>query len=437
MTASHPRQSDWTRREFVATTAAVAGAAALSGLVIPRASGATGRGAGRLKVGVIGCGGRGTGAAVNALEASPDVELIALGDLFPDRIEGCKNELKQLSTDMQERCKTAMTNTFTGVDAYKQVIATPCDIVILATAPGFRPIHFAAAVEAGKHVFMEKPVATCPAGVRMVIESAAKAKEKKLSVVAGTQRRHESSYVDAIPRLHDGAIGKVVSMDVYWNQGGLWMNKRQPAWTDAEWQIRNWLYFTWLSGDHICEQHVHNLDVAYWVMDALPVRVLAMGGRQVRTSPDYGNIYDHFACQFEYADGRSVTSYCRQIDGCSSRVEEIVHGAEGRARLADPGVAEFTGKTNWKWSGQDKQRYTQEHRDLIASITNNGPYLNEGQRIAESTLMAIMGRMSAYTGKTVTWEQAMNSKLDLVPREFALGPLATPEIAVPGKTKLV
>ena len=434
MTTDPSHTPSFTRRDLLKSSAALAAAGITAGLVIPGTSayGATGRMA-RLKVGVIGCGGRGTGAAVDCLTASPDVEVWALGDLFGDRIEGCKSGLAQhdaaRATVPPERC-------FTGFDAYQKVLASGVDVVILASAPGFRPVHFAAAIAAGKHVFMEKPVAVDPTGVRMVIDAAQLAEQKKLSVVAGTQRRHEACYNEAFKRIQDGALGKVVSCSVYWNQGGLWMNKRQPQWSDMEWQVRNWLYFAWLSGDHIVEQHVHNLDVASWYMGANPVSVSAMGGRQVRTSPDYGHVFDHFACDFEYADGRHVASYCRQIDGCSSRVEEVIICEQGTATLRQGGGAQFKGKTNWRWQGEQTNPYVQEHKDLVASITNAGAYLNHGKRIAESTLLAVMGRMSAYSGKTLSWEQALNSKLDLMPTVLALGPIATPEVAVPGKTVL-
>lgn len=420
------------RRQALITSSALAAAA----LTLPAVAFSR-RDAGRIKVGVIGCGGRGTGAAVNSLQASPDVDITALADVFPDRLQGSLKELTSQDPALSSRVKVTPDMCFTGFDAYQKLLKTDVDYVILATPPGFRPIHFAAAVDAGKQVFMEKPVAVDPAGIRKVIAAGKLAADKKLSVVCGTQRRHEVCYHEALQRLKDGAIGDVQSLAVYWNQGGLWMNKRQPAWSDMEWQLRNWLYFTWLSGDHITEQHVHNLDIAHWIMDANPVSVSAMGGRQVRTSPDYGHIFDHFACEFEYADGRRVTSYCRQIDGCSDRVEEIVYASQGVAKLAQFGTAQFRGKTSWTWQGKQENPYVQEHKDLIASITGAGPHLNHAQRIAESTLMAIMGRMSAYTGRTITWDQAMNSKLDLAPSTYELGSLATPEVAIPGKTKLI
>jgi predicted dehydrogenase len=438
-----------TRRGFVKAAALIGGAAAVGGssaFATTRASGSARSlplSSTSIKVGLIGCGDRGTGAVVNALEASPDTRVHALADAFADRIASCSNEFTLLPPELQSRCAVDPQNVFTGFDAYKKLLATDCDVVLLTTPPGFRPIHFAAAVEAGKHVFMEKPVAVCPAGVRMVIDAARKAKEKKLNVVTGTQRRHEACYLEAMKRIEAGAIGKVVSASVYWNQGGLWMKKRSPEWSDVEWQLRNWLYFDWLSGDHIVEQHVHNLDVAAWAMSlggsepnaAWPVKVSGMGGRQSRTSPDYGHVYDHFSIQYEYADGRMVTSYCRQVDGADGRVEEVIHGTEGRAILSS-GRAKIEGKTSWRWEGSQPNPYVTEHKDLLAGVTGGAAaYINEGERIAHSTMMAVSGRMSAYSGKDMVWERVMKSPLDLRPGEsLALGPMPTPAVAIPGKT---
>ncbi|MCX5689839.1 MAG: Gfo/Idh/MocA family oxidoreductase [Planctomycetota bacterium] len=425
------------RREFLHASGLVTASAVAAGLVIPSVARAGSfSSSGRLKVGVIGCGGRGTGAAVNILEASGDVEIFAIGDMFKDRTDGARNEFKNLDKAMADRVNLSDDRVFNGFDAYQKVLASGIDIVILATPPGFRPTHFAAAVEAGKHVFMEKPVATDPAGIRTVIAAAKRAAEKKLSVVTGTQRRHEACYLEAMERIRGGAIGKVLSTSVYWNQGSLWNHAQRPEWSDMEWQLRNWLYFTWLSGDHIVEQHVHNIDVAAWAMGEVPKGCWAMGGRQVRIKPEFGHIFDHFAVEFEYADGRRVNSYCRQIDGTTPRVEEIVQGTNGRALLSS-GRAEIVGEKAWKWSGKQTNPYVQEHIDLMASITGKGTYLNEAQRVAESTLMAIMGRMAAYTGKAIDWEKAMNSKLDLTPPKLELGSLPVPEVAVPGKTPLI
>ncbi|HZW07309.1 MAG TPA: Gfo/Idh/MocA family oxidoreductase [Phycisphaerales bacterium] len=430
------QNTELTRRELIKTTAAAGAVALAAGLPFVSAAGASGRGSSRLKVGVIGCGGRGTGAAMDILTASDDAEIWALGDAFSDRLEGCLSALSG-EEGARGRVNVDKSRAFSGFDAYKGVIASGVDVVILATAPGFRPVHLDAAVKAGKHVFMEKPVAVCPAGVRSVLASAAEAKEKKLNIVTGTQRRHERCYTEAFKRIQDGAIGPVVSASVFWNQGGLWNHKRRAEWSDVEWQLRNWLYFTWLSGDHICEQHVHNLDVAHWAMGATPVRCTAVGGRQVRTSPDYGHVFDHFGVEYEYADGRSVASYCRQIDGCSTRVEEVVRGIEGQCITAS-GRAEIRGRNPWKFSGDQENPYVSEHKALLAGITGRGAYVNEGERIAHSTLMAVMGRMSAYTGKSVSWKQALESKLDLRPTDdLHLGNLPMGDVAIPGRTALV
>jgi len=420
-----------TRREFAK------GAGAMAALTFAGSAPlwAVSPSAARLKIGVIGCGGRGTGAAVNALEGSPDVEITALADVFEDRLRGSRGHLESVNSEFGGRVNIDDSNCFVGFDAYKQLVATDVDVVILATPPHFRPIHLAEAVAHGKNVFMEKPVAVDPAGIRSVIESADVAKRKKLAIVAGTQRRHETSYLETMQKIADGAIGHIVSASCYWNQGGLWMNQRQPEWSDMEWQLRNWLYFTWLSGDHIVEQHVHNLDVVNWAMDGPPVKAMGMGGRQVRTDPAYGHVFDHFAIEYQYSNGAVVTSMCRQIDGCASRVEEIIQGSEGKASLS-PGRGVIEGSHAWQFGGPNNNPYVQEHTDLYASIQSGAP-LNEAKRVAESTLTAIMGRMSAYTGKEVSWKQAMHSKLDLAPEAYAMGEMPMPEVAKPGRTPLV
>jgi len=384
-------------------------------------------GSDRIRVGLIGCGGRGTGAAFDSANSAEGVEIVAMGDLFEDRLKGSRDSLKSLG----DKYKVTDATCFVGWDAYQKVIASDVDLVILATPPGFRPQHFRAAIEGGKNVFMEKPVAVCPTGVRTVIAAADSAKEKGLAVVAGTQRRHQDSYRETIKRIHDGEIGKVVAAECYWNQGGLWNNGRKPQWSDTEWQIRNWLYFTWLSGDHIVEQHVHNIDVINWVMGGPPSKAFGSGGRQSRTDSSYGHIYDHFSIEFEYPDGTRVQSRCRQIDGCTSRVSEYVWGTAG---AADPG-GYLKGKSEFQYKGE-MNPYVQEHTDLIASIRAGKP-LNEGRQIAESVLTAIMGRMSAYTGQEVTWEKAMQSKLDLTHDGAQFGALQVDAVAIPGKTPLV
>jgi predicted dehydrogenase len=419
------------RRRFVKSSAALA-AVAMTGSTRAQVRAPV---LSRLRVGVIGCGGRGTGAAVNALEASPDTVIVALADVFPDRLAGCRGALASLEGGLSERVHLSDDRCFIGFDAGDRLLATDIDLVILASPPHFRPAHLAAAVNRGVHVFMEKPVAVDPAGIRSVLASAEIARQRNLAIVAGTQRRHETSYLETMQRVREGAIGRIVSAQCYWNQGGLWMHPRRPEWTDMEWQLRNWLYFTWLSGDHIVEQHIHNLDVVNWALGAHPIRATGMGGRQVRTDPAYGHVFDHFAVEYEYPGGVIVTSYCRQIDGCASRVEEVFHGTEGTCSTS-PGAGRIDGARPWRFSAANNEPYEQEHIDLIDSITAGQP-LNEAAQVAESTLTAIMGRMSAYTGKSVTWEQALNSKLDLAPPRYEMGALPVAEVAVPGRTPLV
>lgn len=422
----------WTRRDFIRATA---GTGLAAGVLPSMASGWTNGGADTVRVGVIGCGGRGTGAAFNCLEAHPSTRIVAMADLFADRLESALGWLTgpdgfAARVDVGER-------KFTGFDAYQRLLEEKdIDLVILATPPGFRPIHFEAAVNAGKHVFMEKPVAVDPAGARRVIAAAGAARAKKLSVVAGTQRRHEPCYLEAMKRVNDGGIGEVVSACCAWNQGGLWVHERKPGHTDMEWQCRNWLYFGWLSGDHICEQHIHNLDVVNWAMGGRPIRAYGMGGRQVRTDAKYGNIFDHFAVEYEYEGGRRALSFCRQQDGTDGRVEETVFGSNG-SLTTRPGYAVVEGAKPWRFAGDNGNPYAIEHVDLLASVRGEGPYLNEGVRVAESTLTAIMGRMSAYTGKSVTWEQAIGSALDLSPSEYKFGDLAVGPVPEPGRTPLI
>jgi myo-inositol 2-dehydrogenase / D-chiro-inositol 1-dehydrogenase len=279
-------------------------------------------------------------------------------------------------------------------------------------------------------------VAVDPVGIRQIIAASEMAKQKKLAIVAGTQRRHQAHYVEIMKRIHDGAIGEIVSGQCYWTMGGLWVIDRTPQMSDMEYQIRNWLYYTWLSGDHIVEQHVHNLDVMNWAIGRAPEKIMGMGGRQARTAPQYGNIFDHFALDVQYADGLRVMSACRQIDGASSAVCERIIGTKGYAYL-DSATGYIKGKNAYQYEDKEINPYVQEHTDLIASIRAGKP-LNEGRQVAESTLVAIMGRMSAYTGRDLQWSWAMNaSKLDLRPPKYEMGPLPVPPVAIPGKTVLV
>jgi predicted dehydrogenase len=414
------------RREFVKTTAAVSLAAAL-----PRIPGAYAQGSDAIRVGVIGCGGRGTGAAIDALNAAPGVEVVALFDLFQDRIDA---SLKKIQEAHPDKVKVTPDRMFTGFDGYLKLAAVPeVNYVVMAAPPGFRPIHLKAVVEGGKHVFMEKPVAVDPVGIRSVIASSALAQQKGLSIVAGTQRRHQARYLELMKRIKAGAIGDLVGGQCYWNMGDLWVKKREAGMSDMEWQCRNWLYFTWLSGDHIVEQHVHNIDVINWAFGALPVKAMGMGGRAARTAPEYGNIFDHFAVEFEYPNGARVMSLCRQTGGAAERVEERLVGAKGSAF----GYGEIRSAAPWKFEGDEVNPYVQEHTDNIAAIRAGKP-LNEGRQVAESTMCAIMGRMSAYTGRALSWDWVMNSsQLDLVPKGFEFGPNPVDPVAVPGFTQLI
>jgi predicted dehydrogenase len=413
------------RRDFLKTTTVAAGAALASHLSLAPAVHAAGSDV--IRVGLVGCGGRGTGAAGQCLKADPHVKLVACGDAFEDRAKGLAGNLGDVSrqVDLGNRI-------YVGLDAYKRVIAD-VDLVLLATPPGFRPLHLAAAVEAGKNIFTEKPVGVDGPGIRKVLKAYEEAKKKGLAIVAGTQRRHQNSYLETMKRIHEGAMGDIVAGRCYWNQGSLWHADKKPGMSDLEWQLRNWLYFTWLSGDHIVEQHVHNLDVMNWAIGAHPEKAVGVGGRQVRTGPEFGHIYDHFGIDYTYPHDVHVLSMCRQIPGTANNVSEAVVGTRGSCRCG----RSIKGEKNWTFQGPENAPYDQEHVDLIKSIRNGKP-LNELKQVAESTLTAIMGRLAAYTGQEVRWEVALNSKDDLMPPVLAWNMnLPVPPVAMPGKTKLV
>jgi predicted dehydrogenase len=417
------------RRDFLKTTAVAGTTFAVGASLLGNAHAAGGE---TIKVGLIGCGGRGTGAADNCLHSAPDVKLVAMGDMFPDRLNGSHDRLKDLNpgkVDVPEDRR------FIGFDAYQKVLGSGIDYVILATPPGFRPMHLEAAVAAGKNIFTEKPVATDATGIRKVLAAYEEALKKKLYIVAGTQRRHQAGYLETMQRIHEGAIGDIVGGRCYWNQGPLWMNKRESGWNDMEYELRNWYYFTWLCGDHIVEQHVHNLDVINWATKSHPVAAVGMGGHEVRRGPDYGQIFDHFAIDYEYPNGVHVMSMCRQIDKCENNVSEALVGTKG---FCDVGSYRIHGANAWRrpQNVNDIDPYVQEHTDLIECIRSGKP-INELQTVAYSTMTAIMGRMSAYTGKKVTWDFAMKSKEDLFPKKLEFGPMPAVHAAIPGKTPLV
>jgi predicted dehydrogenase len=376
-----------------------------------------------LKVGLLGCGGRGTGAAQQMLEGNPNVKLIALADLFEDKI---KRAQRQISRNKDERVRNKYAvdddHCFVGWDAYKKILKTDIDILVEGTLPYSRPKHIEAAVDAKKHIFTEKPAASDPVGIRRFIAAAKRAEELKLSFVAGTQRRHEKPYVETIKKLHDGAIGEVLSARAYWCGGLPFVRERRSNWSDVEYRIRNWINYCWTAGDNIVEQHVHNLDVINWVMNDHPVKVFASGGRAWKPREEkYGDLYDHFSCDFEYANGVHMISFSRHWNKVDGGVFEEVVGTKGTSNCKNLGGGD-----------RGENPYVQEHIDLVNSIRGTGPYLNEGVQVAHSTLTAIMGRMSAYTGKRVTWDEAMNSDLSIVPQNLSfdvpcpVGPIPSP-----------
>ena len=437
-----------TRRSFLKNAStAMAGGALLGALPIERF--ALGASPGdTIRIALIGAGGRGRGAAAQALRTNGDVKLVAVADAFKNSLEGGLKQIQSEFKDRPERLAVTEDTKFVGLDAYKKAIEL-ADVVVIATPPGFRPIHFEEAVRQGKHVFMEKPVAVDGPGVRRVLAAAAEAKKRNLKVGVGLQRRHQNGYIETVKRLQDGEAGEILAMRVYWNGGPVGPKARRadlekalgrPP-TEMEYQIRNWYMFNWLCGDHIVEQHIHNLDVANWVLNGYPVRALGMGGRAYQKGLDSGEIFDHHAVQYEYANGVRVFSECRQIPGCWNSVSEHVHGTKGSSNV---GNYTITGANAWKYRGGGKDPYQQEHDDLFDAIRNDKPY-NEAERGALSSMTAILGRMCTNSGKEITWEEALNSKLDLMPSEFTWDakPKVLPDengiypFAIPGKTVAV
>ncbi len=422
---SKPPTKQVSRRDFMKGTAAAGAATLMTGFASNVAHAA---GADVVKVGVIGCGGRGRGATGNCLEAAKhagiNVQVWACGDLWKDRAvsHGKKHQVPE------ERC-------FGGFDNYKGVLASGVDSIITAAPPGFRPYHFAAAIEAGKHVFMEKPVCVDPWGYNQVCAAAEMAKQKKLTVVAGTQRRHEKRRQEALKRIHDGAIGDLVGGQCYWMGGPVTHKRpRNPGMSDIEWQCLNWFAWCWTCGDHIVEQHVHNIDMICWAFGTHPEKAIGIGGRAARPEP--GNIFDHHAVEFEFPGGVRVASYCSQFGKSSHRVSERAVGTKGASGLS----GSIEGENAWKYQGKDINPYVQEHIDCLRSFTGKGDYWNEGQQVAESTMSAVLGRMCTYTGREIKWDWAVKaSKLKLGPANMnvAFGPYTPPPVAVPGQTKLI
>jgi predicted dehydrogenase len=417
------------RRGFIKTAAVLAAGSHLS-------SRAYAAGGDKIRLGVIGCGGRGTHDSSRCLAADDNVELVAMGDIFPEQVQRCRQTLAQR---LGEKVKVSDEMCFSGWGAYKQVLAADMDMVILTTPPHFRPMMLKAAIEAGKHVFMEKPVAVDPVGVRSVIASSDLADQKGLTIVAGTQMRRISHLVEAVKRVHDGALGTILSGQCFRLGGSMrgWgPQQRDPKWSDMEWQLRRWLFLTWLSGDFVVEMHVHNLDVMNWAIGSHPVQCIGMGGRQQRTEPQYGDVYDHIAVEYEYANGLRVSYKGAQQDGISNPHSQRLVGTQGTVQL-DFGRAVIEGANAAEIGWNQHDPCLTQHADQMAAI-RQGKRLNEGRQIAESSLTAIMGRMSAYTGRALKWDWAIKaSKLDLTPPAYEFGDLPMPPVAIPGKTPLV
>jgi predicted dehydrogenase len=418
------------RRQFLGSTAAATAMGA-----VPHAHAA---GSDVLRVGLIGCGGRGTGAASQALRADSAVKLVAMGDAFEDRLGQSLDTLMR-DAEISAKIDVPQGRRFVGFDAYRQVIGSDVDVVLLCTPPHFRPIHLEAAVEAGKHAFAEKPVAVDAPGVRSVLATCERAKAKRLSVVSGLCMRHDAGLRETVKRIRDGAVGEVFVLQANDYRGPIWVKPRERGWSDMVWQMRNWYYFTWLSGDFNVEQHVHLLDTCSWAMgDRYPARAVGTGGRQQRTGPEYGHIYDHFAITYEYEDGAKLFATCRQQVGCANDISARVLGTKGKAALNGSrrgGGPRIEAGATWRYDGPPTDVFQAEHDALFASIRRGEP-INNGEYMAKSTLLAIMGRMAAYTGQVITWEWALSSEEDLSPPRYDWDvPLRVPAVAIPGQTK--
>ena len=374
-----------------------------------------------IKIALVGCGGRGTGAAMQALLTKQNVKLVAMADAFRDRLDSCYAALTdENSEEGNVKAKVTVTDAtkFTGFDAYQKAIAL-ADVVILTTPPGFRPIHFEEAVRQGKHVFMEKPVATDPAGIQRVLLAAEEAKKKKLNVVVGLQRHYQNSYRELYKRVKDGMIGEITSGQVWWNNDGVWVNMRQPAQTEMEYQMRNWYYFNWLCGDHINEQHIHNIDVMNWFKGSFPVKAQGMGGRQVRTGKEFGEIYDHHFVEFQYADGSVLNSQCRHIKGTYAIVDEMLVGTKGVVKCG-AGTISRNGKRPYAFDKTTENNpYQTEHDELFAAIAKGQYKFADAEHGAKSTMTAIMGRMATYSGEVMEWDKVINSGINIMPTNFA------------------
>ncbi len=405
------------RRTFMKRSAAVA----LGGVVAASLPfGAYANESGTIRIGLIGCGGRGSRAALQAMATGKDVKLVAMADAFQDRMDESVKNIKAELPDPSQ-FDVPKERQFVGFDAYKDVIAAS-DVVLLATPPGFRPIHLEAAVQAGKHVFMEKPVAVDPVGIRRVLDSIKLARQKNLSVVAGIQRRYSIMYAkETLPKIREGMIGDIVAAYAYWNIGFIREPKRLPGQTEMEYQMRAWYQFPWLSGDHIEDTHIHNLDIVNWVIDAYPAKARGMGGRSAPYEGSYGQLFDHNYVEYEYPNGVLLASQSRQANGCWFRLGEYFVGTKGRldVDLKKLTITDLKGNPMYSYKDRNDRDPQQLEHDLLFEAIRSGNPKNDAEFSAYSTLTAIMGRMAAYTGKEITWEEALNSDLDLSPKRYA------------------
>jgi myo-inositol 2-dehydrogenase / D-chiro-inositol 1-dehydrogenase len=378
----------------------------------------------KLRAGLIGCGARGTGAAINFISSGPDLELVALADVFQDKIDACRARFASFNLPI------AAENCFTGFDGYKKLMALPdIDVVLLATPCKFRPEHFLEAVNTNKHVFMEKPLAVDSVGIRSIITTAKKAAAIGLCVVTGTQRRHQEDYIETYKQVQGGAIGRITSAKAFWNQDHVWFREREAGWNDMEYMIRNWNNFCWLCGDHILDTHVHNIDVINWFIGKHPERAIGYGGRARRVT---GDQYDFFSIDFDYGTGVSSHSMCREIDSCTNGTGELIMGTEGYTNCNNT-IWDLNGKVKWQFNYPKDENgnqtntikipsYVQEHMHLVHAI-RTGNYVNEAETTAISTLTAIMGRQAAYTGRAVTWDEIFKSDMELGPKVIEFGPV--------------
>lgn len=452
MNSNQPSQSGVDRRDFLKTTAAVAGAGmavSMSGLSVARSAWQSG--SDELKVALVGCGGRGSGAAVQALRADKGTKLIAMSDVFADRLASSLDGITKEITDSngadgaKAKIDVPKDRQFVGFESYKQAIDAGPDVVILTSYPNFRPAHLRYAVDKGKHIFAEKPVAVDAVGIRDVLAATEDAKKKNTALMVGFCWRHHPGMRAAFEQIQKGLIGDVVGLHTNYHGGTLAKHPRKAEWSDTEFQLRNWWHFTWISGDHVVEQAIHSIDRMQWAMSdkAYPKQVVCLGGRAARNGPEHGNVYDHFAAIYEYEGGGRAHHTCRQMDGCPSDNSDYVYGTKGRAHINGFNNIfkcwDYAGKETWRFKGagdDEGDMYQNEHNELFKSIRAGKP-INDGERSTKHCLMGIMARMAAYTGQTVTWEQAMNSKENLQPAKLEWGPMAMPEVAVPGKYKLV